>query len=199
MIRIGVGKVYGMNDVTSFTEEDFKNATELKRELDKNRSECNKKMMDELTKQFSQTEVKKPEPEKNPFYSYNVFFRSEEAPGVYKLSGDLSSFNEQDLEFNNILPQRVSDYLSDYLESQKKKCIDELSNKDLLKRPFIEPKEETRSKDELAGRLDEEFTEVPKPPLKWKKFTDKDGDVYYYNLVTKTSQWNRPDEFEDPA
>lgn len=230
MIRIGVNKVYGMNDVTTFTEEDFRNAMELNRELAKNSPERNKKLMDELERletealmcqtlrnEFekgrprtepsnpfvgvqdpSHTQPKKPEPEKKSFYNYNVFFRSEEPPSVYKLSGDLSSFNEQDIEFNNILPQRV---LNDYLENQRKKCIDELSNKDLLKKPFVEPKKEPRSKDELAGRIDEEFMEVPKPPpkppKKWIRYIDSDGDEYFLNVITGVTQWKRPDNFEE--
>jgi hypothetical protein len=208
MIRIGVNRVYGMNDFTTFTEEDFKNALELNKELAKNTPEKNQKLLSELDRLeaeavFSQSinqgqnrhepikvePVRKPEPEKKPFYNYNLYFRSENPPNMYKLSGDLSTFDEHDIEFNSFLPQRV---LNDYLENQRKKYIDELSNKDLLKNPFVERKEKP-TEDPITTNEDQY---VPKPPPKWKKFTDKEGDVYYYNVVTKVTQWEKPDEFE---
>ncbi len=158
MIRIDV---YGTNDsATTFTEEDF----------------------EELNK----------EPKKKPYRDYGLhrlhglYFHSKNSPNVYKLSGDLLTFDKQDIEFNNRLPQRI---LNNYLCNQKKKYIDELTNKDIQK--------SKKSKDELVGRIEEEFVEIPKPPPKWRKFADKDGDIYYYNLVTKVSQWSKPDNFKD--
>lgn len=187
-------KIYGMNDVTSFTEEDFKNAPELKLTSELERLKEEAVFIQSLGKRPELQEPKplKPASARKPFHNYGLFFRSEDSPDVYKLSGDLSTFDERDIQFNNNLPQRV---LNDYLEHERKKCIDELSNKDLLKTPFL-TKKETKTKDELVGILDEDLLEVPKPPPKWKKFADKDGDVYYYNIVTKVTQWNKPDNFE---
>jgi hypothetical protein len=193
MIRIGINEVYEMNDYTTFTEDDFKNS-----------SERNKKLMSELehlkeledllnipkkTKPIVKNVTPK-EIQKNPFYS--LYFRSENPPNIYKLSGNLSTFDKQDVDFNSALPERI---LSDYLENQKKKYIDELSNKDLIMKPFIEKP----SKDELVGKIEDELLhsdeDIPKPPSKWKEYVDKDGDTYYYNVLTKVTQWERPEYF----
>jgi hypothetical protein len=213
MIRIGVNRIYGMNDTTTFTEEDFRNALELNKELAKNSLEKNQKLISELDRieaeavclqSLNQCEhrpvyeppkatISKQEPAKKPFHNYGLFFRSETSPSVYKLSGDLSTFDEQDIEFNNCFPQRV---VTDFLEQQRKQYIDELSNKDLLKAPFVQKKE--KSKDELVGKMDFDPVEVvPKPPPKWRKFTDKEGDTYYFNVVSKVTQWDKPEEFEE--
>jgi hypothetical protein len=206
MIR---NSVYGINDVTSFTEEDFKNALELNKELAKNSVEKNQKLLSELDRLETgcgkwgraskhepvvshEERPLKPDTTKKSFYNYGVFFKSEEAPGVYKLSGDLSTFDQQDLMFNQNLPQRE---LSDYLELQRRKCIDELSNKDLLKNPFVSRKEQ-----EPVPKIkfvDDSLLNIPKPPPKWKKYTDKDGDVYYFNVKTKATQWDKPEEYDE--
>ena len=182
------------SNLSAFTEENFKNELKLNEELVK---KC-QKLMNELDRlktkavlsqslnnlHFSASKSgcgpsipSKIEPEKTPFYNYGLDYL-ENPPSVYKLSGDLSTFDEHDIEFNSFLPQRV---LSDYLENQKKKYIDELSNKDLIKNNFVDGV--TKS--------------LPKPPKKWVKFVDEEGDEYFYNTITGISQWKRPDKYED--
>jgi hypothetical protein len=39
--------------------------------------------------------------------------------------------------------------------------------------------------------------DCPPPPPKWKKYTDKDGDAYYYNMISGLTQWTKPANFSD--
>jgi hypothetical protein len=39
----------------------------------------------------------------------------------------------------------------------------------------------------------------PGPPGLWQEARNADGRVYYYNTVTKATQWNKPEELMTPA
>jgi len=192
--------VYGMNDFITLTEEDYKDArefvnkqqvnhpyidnTELKSILLQGPLKCKKDEKDEKDEKYCERQAKK-EPVKNTFY--NVYYRSENPPNVYKLCGDFSTFDQRDIEFNNSLAPKMAD---DF-QNQKLMYAIKLSQKDIQKNPFIR-------KEIVLEKVVEcqETQEVPKPPPKWKKFVDSDNDVYYYNVITKECQWEKPENFE---
>lgn len=37
------------------------------------------------------------------------------------------------------------------------------------------------------------------PPGLWQEARNADGRVYYYNTITKATQWNKPEELMTPA
>jgi hypothetical protein len=196
--------VYAMtNGITTFDVEDIINSDQIwkmkeleKQELEKQNELEKQKFIDSLNRDNSFTEsyfvgykknldeirdknIKKTPPSKNNFYK-NQCFRSEEPPNPYKLSGELTSFDNGEIQQNQSLTNRL---YRDYLESQRNECISKLSDKDLKKKPFIK----MESIIETTGNF-----ETPKPPPKWIEYKDKDGDTYYYNIVTKVTKWEKP-------
>jgi pre-mRNA-processing factor 40 len=39
----------------------------------------------------------------------------------------------------------------------------------------------------------------PTPPRLWQEARNADGRVYYYNTITKATQWNKPEELMTPV
>ena len=37
------------------------------------------------------------------------------------------------------------------------------------------------------------------PPNPWQEYKSPDGRVYYYNSITKVTQWTKPEELMSPA
>lgn len=37
------------------------------------------------------------------------------------------------------------------------------------------------------------------PPNPWQEYKSPDGRVYYYNTITKVTQWTKPEELMSPA
>lgn len=37
------------------------------------------------------------------------------------------------------------------------------------------------------------------PPVLWQEARNADGRVYYYNAITKATQWTKPEELMTPA
>ena len=36
-------------------------------------------------------------------------------------------------------------------------------------------------------------------PIPWQEYKSQDGRVYYYNSITKATQWTKPEELMSPA
>lgn len=254
-----------MNEITSFTEKDlrdtFMNIIALvDGKSEDNNNNANTKFIDAIEREtgikvdkdaemifgtcsrYSSSKEKT----KKPFYHY-AFFRSEESPNIYKLGGDSTTFDSQELRFNECLPKVE---IEDNKEHMKKFDLSRELMKNPLKNPLnyselpqegrvtkisdllenciakcsvdyevfstsepqsqtveyaVFPTSEPQSQQtvptvkEPQSQPEPPSEPKPKPPAppKWKKYTDKDGDAYYYNLVTKKSQWDRPTEFEE--
>jgi pre-mRNA-processing factor 40 len=39
----------------------------------------------------------------------------------------------------------------------------------------------------------------PTPPSLWQEARNADGRVYYYNTITKATQWTKPEDLMTPA
>lgn len=155
----------------------------------------------EKMRKFNEGCCAKNVPTKKPFYEQAFVFRSKDCPRVYKLNGDTTTFDEGDIIANHAL--KPKEYVDDF-DYLRKQYLSGLTDKDMSfsHHPLNPPrcKKQEKEDDEILIDVEshkESQEDTPKPPPKWKKYIDKDGDYYYYNVLTKLTQWNKPDNFND--
>jgi pre-mRNA-processing factor 40 len=51
----------------------------------------------------------------------------------------------------------------------------------------------------LASKMNGAMNGHSAPPSLWQKARNADGRVYYYNTVTKATQWTKPEDLMTPA
>lgn len=131
----------------------------------------------------------------NNFYEecdLTKLFSSTETPSVYKLNGDQTTLLNKDITINDLLEPRNTDYIED--RNKQETIYKTFLSKDRAKKVLfgtIPEKEKSKIQEDIQI---EENEAIPKPPVKWKILKDEDGDIYYYNVVTKACQWEKPEK-----
>jgi hypothetical protein len=207
-----------MNNYTTFDESDFESVKELY-ELYNQEIESREKRY-YLFKEVPTKNSLKEDIKKDSFYK-NQGWKSIDPPRVYKLSGSVTTFDPYEIEMNDKLPQRVLNGLEkirkEYEEALTEKDIKEnpfVNSKTIIQRLCCPkcskvnevPKETSvfscceceasLSAPKFGRPMDTPITispiSIPKPPPKWEAHKDSVGDTYYYNVVTKVTQWEKP-------